>query len=62
MELGLITPPIGINLVILKTIVPEVPLATIMRSIVPFVVSDVVRIGLLVAAPGLALWLPQLFF
>jgi tripartite ATP-independent transporter DctM subunit len=62
MELGLITPPIGINLFILKTIVPEVPLATIMRSIVPFVVSDVVRIGLLVAAPGLALWLPQLFF
>lgn len=62
MELGLITPPIGINLFVLKTIVPEVTLATIIRGIVPFVVADVGRIVLLVAVPGLALWLPQLFF
>lgn len=62
MELGLITPPIGINLFVLKTIIPEVPLATIIRGIVPFVVADVGRIALLVAIPGLALWLPQVFF
>jgi tripartite ATP-independent transporter DctM subunit len=62
MELGLITPPIGINLFVLKTIIPEVPLATIIRGIVPFVMADIGRIALLVAVPGLALWLPKLFF
>ncbi|MCL4745529.1 MAG: TRAP transporter large permease [Burkholderiaceae bacterium] len=62
MELGLITPPIGINLFVLKTIVPEVPLAVIIRGVIPFVVSDLGRIGLLMAVPGLALWLPKLLF
>jgi tripartite ATP-independent transporter DctM subunit len=62
MELGLITPPIGINLFVLKTIVPEVPLAVIIRGVIPFVVSDLGRIALLVAVPGLALWLPNLLF
>jgi len=62
MELGLITPPIGINLFVLKTVVPEVKLSTIVSGILPFVVSDVGRIALVLALPGLALWLPNVLF
>ena len=62
MELGLITPPIGINLFVLKTVVPEVKLSTIVSGILPFVVSDIGRIALVLALPGLALWLPNTMF
>jgi tripartite ATP-independent transporter DctM subunit len=61
-ELGLITPPIGMNLFILRSIVPDVSLATIIRGIVPFVVSDVFRVLLILAFPTITLFLPGLFF
>lgn len=61
-ELGLITPPIGMNLFILRSIVPDVSLATIIRGIVPFVVSDVVRVLLILTFPAITLVLPGLFF
>ena len=61
-ELGLITPPIGMNLFILRSIVPDVSLATIIRGIVPFVVSDVFRVLLILAFPAITLFLPSLFF
>lgn len=61
-ELGLITPPIGMNLFILRSIVPDVSLATIIRGIVPFVVSDVFRVLLILAFPAITLFLPGLFF
>ena len=61
-ELGLITPPIGLNLFILRSIVPDVPLATIIRGIVPFVASDVIRVLLILAFPAIPLFLPGLFF
>lgn len=61
-ELGLITPPIGMNLFILRSIVPDVSLGTIIRGIVPFVVSDVVRVLLILAFPTITLFLPNLFF
>ncbi|MYZ46902.1 TRAP transporter large permease [Propylenella binzhouense] len=61
-ELGLITPPIGMNLFILRSIAPEVPLATIIRGIMPFIVSDVARILLIIAFPSIVLILPRLFF
>jgi C4-dicarboxylate transporter, DctM subunit len=61
-ELGLITPPIGMNLFILRSIVPDVSLATIIRGIVPFVVSDLFRIVLIFAFPAITLFMPGLFF
>ncbi|MDO9524393.1 MAG: TRAP transporter large permease [Gemmobacter sp.] len=61
-ELGLITPPIGINLFILRTVVPDVPLARIIRGILPFIAADLVRLALIGLVPGLALALPALFF
>ena len=61
-ELGLITPPIGLNLFILKSVVPEVNLGTIIRGIVPFVVADIGRLLLIGFMPALALALPNFFF
>lgn len=56
-ETGLIHPPFGINVFVLKSIVPDVPISTIYRGLIPFVVADLIKLGLLVAFPGLTLWL-----
>ncbi|MGE0313441.1 MAG: TRAP transporter large permease [Lautropia sp.] len=61
-ELGLITPPIGMNLFVIRSIVPDVSLGTIISGILPFVVSDVVRIGIVALLPPIVLYLPNLFF
>lgn len=57
-ELGLITPPIGMNVFIIKGMAQEVALADIYIGVLPFVVAQVLLIALLVALPALALWLP----
>lgn len=60
LEAGLITPPFGIHLFVLKSIVgANVPLAAVYRGVLPFVAADVAKVGLLVAFPALALWLPS---
>ncbi|TWG92798.1 tripartite ATP-independent transporter DctM subunit [Mesorhizobium sp. J18] len=61
-ELGLITPPIGMNLFILRSVAPDVRLGTIIRGILPFIVSDIGRILLIAFFPIVALLLPNLFF
>ena len=61
-EIGLITPPIGMNLFVLKSILPDVRLMTIIRGVVPFIVADVLRILLIALIPALTLFLPGLFF
>ena len=57
-EISLITPPIGMNVFVLRTLLPEVPTTTIFRGVTPFIVSDVFRLALLVAVPGISLLLP----
>ncbi len=57
-ELGLITPPVGMNVFIIKGMAPEVPLSRIYSGVLPFVVAEVLLIALLVAFPGIATWLP----
>ena len=57
-ELGLISPPIGMNVFIIKGMAPEVPLGDIYVGVLPFVAAEIVLIAILVAVPGLALWLP----
>jgi tripartite ATP-independent transporter DctM subunit len=60
LETGLITPPFGIHVFVLKGIAGEgVSLGTIFRGIAPFVVADLVKLALVVAIPQLALWLPS---
>jgi C4-dicarboxylate transporter, DctM subunit len=58
-ELGLITPPIGMNVFVIKGIARDVPLATIFRGVTPFIVAQVILILILVAFPQIALWLPS---
>jgi tripartite ATP-independent transporter DctM subunit len=57
-ELGLITPPIGMNLFVVQGVAGNLSSATVIRGIMPFVVADVVRLGLIIAVPALTLWLP----
>ncbi|HXH82586.1 MAG TPA: TRAP transporter large permease [Candidatus Tectomicrobia bacterium] len=59
-EIGLISPPVGMNLFVLKTLLPQVGTETVFRGVVPFMVADVIRLALLIAFPVLSLWLPSL--
>jgi len=59
-ELGIITPPIGINLFVIKSVLPDVDLTDIFRGVVPFILTDVVRLAVLVAFPAISLFLPSL--
>jgi C4-dicarboxylate transporter DctM subunit len=61
-ELGLITPPIGLNLFVMKSVVPDVPLKTIIRGIIPFIGVDLIRAVLIALFPVISLWLPNLLF
>ena len=56
-EVGLITPPVGMNVFVIAGIARDVPMATIFRGVLPFFISDMLRIALLIAVPGLSLWL-----
>ena len=59
-EIGLISPPVGMNLFVLKTLLPGVRTETVFRGVMPFMVADVVRLAILIAFPVLSLWLPSL--
>jgi C4-dicarboxylate transporter, DctM subunit len=58
-ELGLITPPVGMNVFVINSITPGVSLPAIFRGVAPFVVVDVLRLLLLIAFPALVLFLPM---
>ncbi|MFT6076648.1 MAG: tripartite ATP-independent transporter DctM subunit [Yoonia sp.] len=58
-EMGLITPPVGMNLFVLKAVNNDIPMTALWRGVLPFVAADIVRIALIVAFPMLVLWLPQ---
>jgi tripartite ATP-independent transporter DctM subunit len=59
LEMGLISPPVGVNVFVVKSLVPEVPMRKIFSGIWPFWWAMVLMIVLLVLFPQLALWLPQ---
>lgn len=59
-EIGMITPPIGINVMVLNALRRDISLQTIYKGILPFFVADMVRLAILVAFPALTLWLPKL--
>ncbi|MBK1636579.1 TRAP transporter large permease [Rhodovulum adriaticum] len=61
-EVGLITPPVGLNLFILNGLAPDIPVGRTYRGVLPFVASDLVRVGLLLAFPVLSLGLVRLVF
>lgn len=59
-EIGMISPPVGLNLFVLNSLLPGVSLATIYRGVLPFVMADLLRLAILIAVPGIALLLPRL--
>jgi len=59
-EVGLITPPLGMNIFVVRSVAPQVPLQKIFVGALPFVLSFVVAIGIVIVWPALALWLPSL--
>ena len=61
-EISLITPPVGLNVFVLRTLLPEISLGTMFRGVGPFIVADFVRLTLLISFPIISLWLPRLFF
>ncbi len=57
-ELGLIHPPVGMNVFVIKSVVQEVSFTTIFKGAIPFVLTDILRLLILIAFPAIALWLP----
>jgi tripartite ATP-independent transporter DctM subunit len=58
-EISLITPPVGLNVFVLRSVLPDVPTQTVFRGVMPFIVADIVRLGILVAFPAISLYLTQ---
>jgi TRAP-type C4-dicarboxylate transport system permease large subunit len=58
-ELGLIHPPVGMNVFVIKSVIKDVNMSTIFVGVLPFVVTDLIRLVLLILFPLLATWLPQ---
>jgi tripartite ATP-independent transporter DctM subunit len=58
-ELGLIHPPVGMNIFVIKSVVDDVKISTIFYGVLPFIITDLIRLAILIAFPILALWLPS---
>jgi len=58
-ELGLIHPPVGMNIFVIKSVIDDVKISTIFYGVLPFIVTDILRLILLVVFPIIALWLPS---
>ncbi len=58
-ELGLIHPPVGMNVFVIKTVVKDVSFSTIFYGVLPFVATDILRLAILIAFPVIALYLPS---
>jgi C4-dicarboxylate transporter DctM subunit len=59
-EIGLISPPVGMNLFVLNTLLPQVQTRTIFYGVLPFIAADCVRLAILIAFPAISLFLPGL--
>lgn len=60
MEMGLIHPPVGLNIFVIRNIAPDIPLNKIIWGTLPFVVLMMIAVVLLCVVPGIAMWLPTL--
>src|SRR5882757_5769518 len=61
-EMGLITPPVGLNVYVIKGLAPDVPMGQIFEGIIPFLVAMLITLAILVAFPAISLWLPNSMF
>ena len=60
MEMGLIHPPVGLNIFVIRNIAPDIPLRDVVWGVMPFVVLMFIAIFIICVAPGIATWLPDL--
>jgi C4-dicarboxylate transporter DctM subunit len=61
-EIGLIAPPVGLNVYVVNSLARDVPMAETYRGVLPFLASDAVRITLLITSPALSLWAVRVLF
>lgn len=59
MEIGFVHPPVGMNVYVIHGLAKDIPLTSIFRGIIPFLVADFLHLALLIVAPGLSLYLPS---
>jgi TRAP-type C4-dicarboxylate transport system permease large subunit len=58
-EIGMITPPIGLNVFVLHGMAPELPMGTIYRGVLPVLIADGARVAVFILVPEVVLWLPR---
>ncbi|MBX3522641.1 MAG: TRAP transporter large permease [Xanthobacteraceae bacterium] len=58
-ELGLIHPPVGMNIFVIRSVIERVSISTIFYGVLPFIITDILRLLIIVAFPALATWLPS---
>jgi TRAP-type C4-dicarboxylate transport system permease large subunit len=58
-ELGLIHPPVGMNIFVIKSVLEDIKISTIFYGVIPFIITDLIRLVILVMFPALATWLPS---
>ena len=59
-EIGQITPPVGLNIFVIRGVAKDVPIGTIYRGVIPFIITDIFHLAMLVAFPQISLFLPNL--
>jgi C4-dicarboxylate transporter DctM subunit len=59
MEIGFVHPPIGINLYVMHSIAPDIPISRVFKGVLPFLAADFLHLALLIAFPAIALFLPE---
>jgi len=58
-ELGLIHPPVGMNIFVIKSVIEDAKISTIFYGVMPFIITDILRLIILIAFPIIALFLPS---
>ena len=58
-ELGLIHPPVGMNIFVIKSVLEDMKISTIFYGVIPFIITDIIRLAIIVVFPILATWLPS---
>jgi tripartite ATP-independent transporter DctM subunit len=59
-ELGLITPPVGMNVFVISALAKDVPMSETFKGVLPFFLAELVRVSILIAFPAIVLWLPHM--
>ena len=58
-EISLITPPLGLNIFMIKNVMPDIPLRTVIYGVTPFVITDIIRLAVLVLVPWIVMVIPN---